>query len=67
MLEEPDYIKGIDRLKFSCGMSFAIFAFASILPKDGSSFGEFAANTQSIFGLLTVVLVLVLMRRSALQ
>jgi hypothetical protein len=56
-----------DWLKFSCGVSFATFAFFSFAHKDGSSFAIFAADMVSLFGCLTLVLVLALAVRTALR
>lgn len=65
--QQPDHAKGIDRLKFSSGLSFAIFAFFTFAHKDGSSFGIFAADMVSLFGCLTFVLVTALVIRTALR
>jgi hypothetical protein len=67
MLDEPEYVKEIDRLRFCCGLSFAIFLFVHFLPRDGSSFSDFADNMGTLFGSLTIVLLVALVVRAALR
>ncbi len=64
MIGDPEYAKGIDRLKFACGGSVALFAASFLLPNDRSSLGELAGNMKTLFGLLSVVLLLALAYRA---
>jgi hypothetical protein len=49
MLEEPEYLRGFDKLKFAFGMSLAITVALFLVPRGGGT-GLLAENLGTVFG-----------------
>lgn len=66
MLEEPEYLRGFDKLKFALGVSLATTVALFFVPR-GSSTGVLADNLSTIFGPLTLALIIAMIVRVILR